>query len=174
MGEKKQGWDLNIPALGRNKMRKMLEILPQVPCWKERVDQMTLLVGDAGLLSVVGTGVNHYTRGAAGFTCQVKTWPPSSRSKWRPRLWNVVRPEGKTCISVSSWNVVSESSWNVISESSWNVISESSWNVFNNTLLHQLLLVLCFIPHKTLSVWERAQNPPQIPSLTNSNTLLGR
>ena len=44
-------------------MRKMLEILPQVPCWKERVDQMTLLVGDAGLLSVVGTGVNHYTRG---------------------------------------------------------------------------------------------------------------
>ena len=62
-------------------MRKMLEILPQVPCWKERVDQMTLLVGDAGLLSVVGTGVNHYTRGAAGFTCQVKTWPPSSGSK---------------------------------------------------------------------------------------------
>ena len=28
-------------------MRKMLEILSQVRCWKERVDQMTLLVGDA-------------------------------------------------------------------------------------------------------------------------------
>ena len=28
-------------------MRKMLEILPQVRCWKERVDQMTLLVGGA-------------------------------------------------------------------------------------------------------------------------------
>ena len=48
-------------------------------------------------------------------------------------------------------------------------------NHYTVTPLHQLLVVLCFLSFtKPICLGKRFKNPPQISSLTNSNTLLGR
>ena len=45
----------------------MLEILPQVPCWKERVDQMTLLVRGARSTVSCGYWSESLHQGRGGF-----------------------------------------------------------------------------------------------------------
>ena len=55
-------------------MRKMLEILSQVLCWKERVDQMSLLVGGARSTASCGYWSEPLHQGAG----------PGLPARWKP------------------------------------------------------------------------------------------
>ena len=61
----------------------MLEILPQVRWWKERVDQMTLLVGDARSTASCGHWSESLHQGRGGFL----------PARWKPGRFQVGQNE---------------------------------------------------------------------------------